>query len=132
MFKRQPKPREDSIVSSVMDKIQAQSKDQNEAHEAFTAGQAAEANDDLEGAISAYLACAAAWEQYMQTTGHAVPPEPYMRLGILFRKIKEINMEIRVLESYMAHAGRDPDGRIGERLQRAYELAEPDEEEMED
>ncbi len=51
-----------------------------------------------------------------------MPPEPYYRLGVLLRRAKEVDKEIRVLESYLAHAGREPDLRLQERLHRAYEL----------
>ncbi len=124
MFKRQPKPRDDDIALRALEKLNEQGKDQRDAKVHFDAGQAAEADGDIEGAIVAYLACAEAWQRSHLVTGHPVPPEAYLRLGVLLRKVKDLEGEINALESYLAHAGRDPDRRIQERLERAYELAE--------
>ncbi len=124
MFKRQPKPRDDDVASRALKELEAKSQDQRDATARFAEGKDAELNEDLDGAITAYLASADSWQKYHITTGHPVPPEPYLRLGVLLRKVKDLDAEISVLESYLAHAGRDPDRRIQERLERVYELAE--------
>ncbi len=124
MFKRQPKPRDDDVASRALKDLLAKSQDQRDATAAFADGKQAEADEDPDTAIAAYLASAESWQKYHLTTGHPVPPEPYMRLGVLLRKAKDLEAEISVLESYVAHAGRDPDRRVQERLERVYELAE--------
>ncbi len=128
VFKRQPRRSNHEIADRVLEKIQAQSAHQKEATEAFAMGQEAEANEDIDGAITAYLQSADAWGRHFAETQHTVPPDTFHRLAILFRKAKAPDMEVKVLEAYMGMAGREPDGRLAERLQRAYELAGFDDE----
>ncbi len=124
MFKRKPKPRApgSDIASRALGKVQEESQAREEANARFEIGQMAEDAGDEPAAIPEYLASVAAWEAYHQATGHEVPPEPYARLGVLLRRAKDIDAEIAVLEGYMAHAGRDPDARLQDRLRRAYEI----------
>ncbi len=124
MFKRKPKPRDpaNDIASRALGKVQAESRAREEANARFEIGQMAEGSGDEPAAIPEYLASVAAWEEYHRVTGHEVPPEPYARLGVLLRRAKDIDAEIEVLEGYMAHAGREPDARLQERLRRAYEI----------
>lgn len=124
MFKRKPKPRDDDVAMRVLDKIQEQSADQREAADAFAEGQAAEEADNADAAIDAYIRSAAAWERHHQRTQFKVPSEPYYRLAILLRKAQALDMEVQVLESYMAHAGRDPDQKLAERLEILAERLE--------
>ncbi len=132
MFKRQPKPRDDDVALRALKELKAKSQDQVDATAAFADGKECEANDDVEGAINAYLASVDSWQKYHLNTGHPVPADPYMRLGVLLRKLKDLDTEISVLESYVAHAGRDPDRRIQERLERCYELADAADDALDD
>ncbi len=129
---RSKKPREPTAAEKIMEKISGERDAQRTANEAYEAGRACEADEDEEGAIGAYLASVDAWEAYHKQTGYAVESGPYERLAILFRRIKEPGMEVEVLQRYLQRAGRTPNYKLQDRLERAYELLEMAQAELED
>lgn len=82
-----------------------------------------ERNGDTKEAISLLLECVEATEQQAEANGMGVAPWYYERLAIIYRKQKQIEKELDILERYDAQPkakGAKPK-KLAERLQKVRE-----------